>query len=220
MSETNEKVDVLVAKLQERIEKSEVENASQMEVIANGADEIIASQKEVIDGLIKAVSDIEGKFNTLFEEIKPVFDAFAKNIETVATSEEIDAKINKAIEETVEPLNKNLEEVKSENDDLAKTLDDTIVEKEELAKSVEELEVANKELNEKVDTLEEEPVVKSATSEADLNPQEVVVKTLSRGDVINDLIQEISNPETTYSRKAEIRKSISRLEAGVSLESI
>lgn len=220
MSEENQRVDVLVEKLQERIEKSEVENAAQMEVIAKGADEIIASQKEVIENLTKSLGELEGKFNTLFEKIEPMFDTFAKSVEGLVSAEDIDNKIEKAISETVEPLNKEIEEVKADKDELAKNLDDVVAEKEELNKSVEALETEKAELVEKVENLENEPVVKSAQIEADLNPAEEVKTQLTRGDVIKSLIEEIKNPNTTNTRKAEIRKSISRLEAGVSLESI
>tara|TARA_R100000734_G_C3288721_1_gene80908 strand:+ start:130 stop:798 length:669 start_codon:yes stop_codon:yes gene_type:complete len=220
MSEENQRVDALVEKLQERIEKSEVENANQMEVIAKGADEIIASQKEVIENLTKSLGELEGKFNTLFEKIEPMFDAFAKSVEGLVSADDIDNKIEKALETTVEPLNKEIEEVKANNEELVKNLDEVVAEKEELNKSVEALETEKLELEEKVENLENEPVVKSAQIEADLNPQEVVEKKLTRDDVVKSLIEEIQSPKTNNARKAEIRKSISRLEAGVSLESI
>lgn len=220
MSEENLRVDALVKKLQERIEKSEVENASQMEVIAKGADEIIASQKEVIENLTKSLGELEGKFNTLFEKIEPMFDSFAKSISGLISVEEIDSKIEKAISNAVEPLNKDNETILAANERLARALDDVNNVKEELTKSVETLETEKVDLLKKVDELESAPVVKSARAEADLNPQEVTETKVTRGDLIKNLIEEIQNPTTTITRKAEIRKSISRLEAGVSLESI
>lgn len=220
MSDVNQRVDALVEKLQERIEKSEVENANQMEVIAKGADEIIASQKEVIENLTKSLGELEGKFNTLFEKIEPMFDTFAKSIEGLISADEIDSRIEKAVGDKVETLSKEVEDVKAENETLTKTLDDANVVNEELVKSVETLTEEKAELCDKVSKLESEPVVKSARAEADLNPQEVVETKLTRGDIIKSLIDEIQNPETPFARKAEIRKNISRLEAGVSLESI
>lgn len=234
MSEENQRVDVLVEKLQERIEKSEVENATQIEVIAKGADQIIASQREVIDNLTKSLGELKEEFSVLFENVKPLFETFAKSVDNLVNESDVNEKIEKALTDVVEPLNKELAEVKetnetlnNENEELVKNLDEVKVEKEELTKSVEDLNVEKEELVEakdelvkKVEELEAEPVVKSAQVEADLNPQEEVEEELSREDVIKSLITEITNPSTPFARKAEIRKNISRLEAGVSLASI
>jgi uncharacterized protein with von Willebrand factor type A (vWA) domain len=191
MSEiNNEKVEALLSEIKEQLDN---ENKVS-ETIAKNADRLIEAQIEKFDVLTKNIDELSAKLaglTELFANLNiPTQEDIEKHIEEKAEA------LSKSFDEKVETIEKSIDATKEENETLKKT----------------------------VETLENEPVIKS-TSTVEEKDEVVIEEKIekstpapTRGDLINKALTEIPNANAT--RRAELFKAVSQLEAGVSISDI
>lgn len=163
------------------------------ETIAKNADKLIDAQIEKFDALAKNIDELSAKMANLAEMFANL---------SIPTQEDIEKHIETKAEE------------------LSKSFDEKV---ESIEKSVADTKEENETLKKAVETLENEPVIKSSVEveeKEEVVVEEKIEKSVepTRGDLISKALSEI--PQASATRRAELFKAVSQLEAGVSISDI
>lgn len=195
----NSRVEEILVELQARIE-NEVKTS---EVIAKSADELVAATKEKYDSLVKAVSTIEEQLATLTERLSNLASAFSSV--SIPTSDEIE----KTIELKAEEIAKN---ISTKLDEKVEIIEKTISAENEL-------------LIKKVEVLENQPIIKSISSNVEIQELPVITKVeeqkevITRESLIKNALAQLQS-STDSSKKNELFKKVALLESGCDISTI
>lgn len=195
----NNRVEEILVELQARIE-NEVKTS---EVIAKSADELVAATKEKYDSLVKAVSTIEEQLATLTERLSNLASAFSSV--SIPTSDEIE----KTIELKAEEIAKN---ISTKLDEKVEIIEKTISAENEL-------------LIKKVEVLENQPIIKSISSNVEIQELPVITKVeeqkevITRESLIKNALAQLQS-STDSSKKNELFKKVALLESGCDISTI
>lgn len=169
------------------------------------------------------------KVELILEEIKESLEVEKNVSETLAKNADslVEAQVEKfdALAKSVADLSEKLDNIHSAiallniptQEEIEKSINDKA---EEISKSVDEKNEHIEELSKKIEVLENEPVVKSATVIMESENVEEVVETLpnTRSELIKNAMAELQTADNT--RKAQLFKAITRLEAGVDIDKV